>query len=107
MGIKKKKKNAEPQKPPRRFSVHSTAVRPQVNEETETLTTSLFLSLQALQHPEFFGGENMQLVQPDLFFLFVFCSRFSSFLSYLVFGSRVTEQEILKVTLSSTFYGEM
>lgn len=63
----KNEKNAEPQKPPRHFLVHATAVRPQVNEEMETLTTSLFFSLQALQHPEFFGGENMQLVQPDLF----------------------------------------
>lgn len=110
MGKKTNKKNAEPQKPPRHFLVHSTAVRPQVNEETKTLMTSLFFSLQALQHPESFGGENMQLVQPDLFLGFFCCFfavDFLLFCSNLVFGSRVTGQETLKVTLLSTFYGEM
>lgn len=71
------------------------------------MTTSLCFSLQALQHPEFFRGENMQLVQPDLFLGVFFAVDFLLFLSNLVFGSGVTGQEILKVTLLSTFYGEM
>lgn len=46
----------------------------------------------------------MQLVEPDSVVAFVcFCRRFSSVSSV----SGVTGQEILKVTLLSTFYGEM
>lgn len=46
--------------------------------------------LEALQCPQFFGGENMQLVQPDLF---SFAVDFSFFcLLNLVFGSGVTLQ---------------
>lgn len=46
----------------------------------------------------------MQLVQPESVVAFVcFCRRFPSVSSV----SGVTEQEILKVTLWSTFYGEM
>lgn len=68
--------------------VHSTAVQPSVKEEKKNFHVFF---LQALQCPQFFGGENMQLVQPDLFsfavdFFFLF------FLKNLVFGSSVTLQ---------------
>lgn len=66
--------------------------------------------LQALQYPQFFGGGNMQLVQPDVFFV-SFCSLI--FLLSLksgvwiwcyitnksIGGNCILEVKILKVTL--------
>lgn len=88
--------------------VHPTAVQPSVKEEKEN-----FHFLQALQYPQFFGSENMQLVQPDLF---SFAVDFSVFLFSLQIWclDRVlhyTQEyrelylggKILKVTLLSTF----
>lgn len=64
--------------------------------------------LQALQCPQFFGGENMQLVQPDLLFSFAVDFLSSSFEIWcldlvLHYKYRELEVKILKVTLLSTF----
>lgn len=112
-------KASEPSEPGAPGLVHSTAVRPSVKEGKKNFR---FLQLQALQCPQFFGCENMQLVQPDSFFFFLLLIFLSSFplkkkkiwCLDLVLHYKQEYRElylggkILKVTLLSTFLkGEM
>lgn len=45
-----------------------TTIDERRKEQTFMISFFFFFFLQALQGPQFFGSENMQLVQPDLFF---------------------------------------
>lgn len=105
----KTKKTRRASETARRFLALSTAVRPQVKEERETLRLLCVSLFKHYNTQNSSGVKTCSLFSQICFWVFNLCFAvdFLLFLSNLVFGSGVTEQEILKVTLLSTFYGEM